>query len=418
MSLDLSPSIDRYAELIVKVALNVQPGQRLLVGSPRRYVPLAAAPFVRLVARHAYQAGARYVEVLWGDDELTRLRLEHAPRDSFGEGSPWRGQVGLEYAQRGDALLSVSAEDPDLLKGQDPALVSQMQQVTLQANKAFTDYNASKPLNGTVACVPTPGWAAKVFPDRPPEEQETRLWQAILAACRVDAPDPVAAWQAHIRQILGRGAYLTAKQHTALHFRGPGTDLSVGLPAGHCWVGGQSTSHSGIPYIPNFPTEEVFSLPHRERVEGHVTTTKPFVHAGRAIEKFTLTFAAGRVVQVTADQGEEALRRLIETDEGAAHLGEVALVPDSSPISRAGILFYNTLFDENAADHIALGRAYKNCMQGGPQMNDEKFTAAGGNLSLTHNDFMIGSAEIDVDGVRPDGSREPVMRRGEWAFAV
>ncbi|HNT24054.1 MAG TPA: aminopeptidase [Anaerolineales bacterium] len=416
MRLDLTPSIDRYAELIVKIALNVQPGQRLLVGSPRRYVPLECAPFVRMLARHAYQVGAAYVEVLWGDDGLTRTRLEYARRDSFGQGSPWRGQVALEYAQNGDALVSISAEDPDLLKGQDPALVSQMQHATLQISKAFADHNASQPLNGTVVSVPTPGWAAKVFPNLPPEQQQERLWQAILAACRVDAPDPVAAWQTHIRQIRERGVYLTAKQYTAMHFRGPGTDLSVGLPAGHAWVGGQAASHSGIQHVPNFPTEEIFSLPHRERVEGHVTTTKPFVHAGRAIEKFTLSFSAGRVVKISADQGEETLRHLIETDEGAARLGEVALVAHSSPISQSGILFYNTLFDENAADHIALGRAYKQCLQGGPQMNDEAFNAAGGNLSLTHNDFMIGSAEIDVDGVLADGRRQPVMRQGEWAF--
>jgi aminopeptidase len=412
MSNDLSPSIDRYAELIVKVALNLRPGQRLLVGSPRRYVPLATAPFVRRVARHAYQAGARYVEVLWGDDELTRLRLEHAPRDSFGEGSPWRGQVGLEYAQQGDALISVSAEDPALL--QDPALVSQMQQITLQANKAIADYHAAKPLNGTVASVPTPGWAAKVF-SLPGEEARLAGHPGRLPGrparpggrlAGTHPADPGARRNPDREAV--HGPALPRPRHRPE--RGSTGRARLGRRAVH-----QSQRH---PLHPKFPNRRDLQ-PAAPRAGGGPRDDDQAFRACRARHRKVHADLCHRaVVQVTADQGEEALRRLIETDEGAAHLGEVALVPDSSPISRSGILFYNTLFDENAADHIALGRAYKQCMQGGPQMSDETFAAAGGNLSLTHNDFMIGSAEMDVDGVKEDGSREPVMRQGEWAFAI
>jgi aminopeptidase len=272
--------------------------------------------------------------------------------------------------------------------------------------------------NWLVIAAAVPAWAAKVFPDVAAEAQEARLWDAIFKACRLDQVDPVAAWQEHIRHLLARSQYLTQKQYAALRFTAPGTDLTLGLPRGHVWKAGRSTSQGSIPFTANLPTEEVFTLPHKDRAEGVVTASMPFSYGGTLIENMSLTFQAGRVVRAAADKGEAAVRSLLATDEGAGRLGEVALVPHGSPIAQSGVLFYNTLLDENAATHLALGRAYSFTLQGGEAMTDDEFAAAGANLSLTHVDFMIGSAGMDVDGLAGDGAAEPVMRGGEWAFEV
>jgi aminopeptidase len=253
-----------------------------------------------------------------------------------------------------------------------------------------------------------------VFPDLPPAQQMDALWAAIGRLCRLDHPDPIAAWETHLAELAARTAHLNAKQYTALRYTGPGTRLTIGLPPGHVWVGGRSSSASGIRFAPNLPTEEVFTMPHRDRVDGTVRSTKPLSYGGTLIDGFSVTFAEGRVVDVTAEQGGDVLRRLVTMDGGASRLGELALVPHNSPVAQSGVLFYNTLFDENAASHVALGAAYKFTLRGGETMSDEEFEHAGGNRSATHVDFMIGSPELDVDGVRADGSVEPVMRRGDW----
>ncbi|MCI0729625.1 MAG: aminopeptidase, partial [Chloroflexi bacterium] len=412
--------LDRYAELIVKIGLNLQAGQRLLVGGPvfNSLAPLAAAPLVRLVAIHAYQAGARLVDVMWSDEQLQRIRFQHAPRDSFAEHARWTVEGALEYARRGDALLVISAQDPDLLKDQDQELVDEVQQTAFRLAAPMYDYVTRNAVNWLVASAAVPGWAAKLFPGLDPETQVARLWDVLFDICRVNRPDPVAAWQTHVRQLVARSDYLNHKQYTALKLTGPGTDLTVGLPHGHVWRSGRVTSQSGISFTPNLPTEEVFTLPHKEQTEGVVTTTKPLSYGGNVIERFSLTFAGGRVVKINAANGEALLRGLIGTDEGAGRLGEVALVPHSSPISQTGLLFYNILLDENAANHVALGRAYKFTFQGGEALSNDEFAAVGGNDSLVHVDFMIGSGEMDVDGLTADGTTEPLMRRGEWAFEL
>ena len=242
----------------------------------------------------------------------------------------------------------------------------------------------------------------------------TALWSAIERLCRLDRPDPIAAWETHLAGLAARTDHLNAKRYTALRYSGPGTALTIGLPDGHVWVGGRSTSAAGVRFAPNLPTEEVFTMPHKDRVDGTVRSTKPLSYGGTLIEGFSLTFAEGRVVDVTAEKGEDVLRRLVKMDGGAARLGEVALVPHNSPVAQTGVLFYNTLFDENAASHVALGAAYKFTLRGGELMDDEEFERVGGNRSATHVDFMIGSPELDVDGVLAAGGSEPVMRRGDW----
>ncbi|HJX81760.1 MAG TPA: aminopeptidase, partial [Candidatus Udaeobacter sp.] len=260
-------------------------------------------------------------------------------------------------------------------------------------------------------------WAAKVFPHlQQPEEAESKLWQAIFETTRATLPDPVAAWQEHIQNLKKRSSYMQAKNYSALHYQGPGTDFTLGLPRGHKWISAQSLAENGVVFTANMPTEEMFTLPDRHHAEGTVAATMPLSYAGTLIEDFSVTFENGRIVKVNARMNEAILQKLVDTDEGSTRLGEVALVPASSPIAQRGHLFYNTLFDENASCHIAIGRAYRFSLIGGEELTDEEFISAGGNVSLNHVDFMIGSDKIDIDGIQQDGTREPVMRAGEWAF--
>ncbi|MBI3944270.1 MAG: aminopeptidase [Chloroflexi bacterium] len=409
--LDFSQLLQRYAELTVKVALNVQPGQRLVI-----MAPLHTAPFIRQVARVAYQNGCPLVNVMWVDEELTLVRFQHASRNTFEEYPSWLTDGILQCLERGDAYLQVGGGDPDLLKGQDPELLAIAGRVAEKHNYPLRTHVSRSSVNWSIVCVPSPAWAMKVFPGETAEAAASRLWEAIFAACRLREADPIAVWQQHVTNLRQRCDYLNGKRYQALHFKAPGTDLTVGLPDGHIWAAGAGKSQTGVLFTANVPTEEVFTLPHREQVNGVVASTRPLSYRGSLIENFSLTFAAGRVVSLTAEKGEDILRQIIATDEDAARLGEVALVPHSSPISQSNLIYYNTLYDENAADHIALGRGLQFTMRGGPQMSEEQFTQAGGNISLIHMDFMVGSGQMDIDGITGSGEREPVMRRGEWSF--
>jgi aminopeptidase len=403
--------LQRYAEIIIKVGLNLQSGQRLVIQAP-----VEALPLVRLIAAHAYQAGARLVDIVYDDDQVTLARFRFAPRDSFTEDRLWLGHMLDEHGRAGNAFLRIYAEDPDLLKDQDPELVSQYQRTILKNRQGFTDQISRNAVNWCLVSVPVAGWAAKIFPELTPQQREERLWQSIFEVCRLKEESPVKIWEQHIHDLAARRDYLNQRRYSALKYSAPGTDLKVGLPEGHVWRSGSITSQGGIVFTPNLPTEEVFTLPHKDRVDGVVSAARPLSYSSTPIDDFSLTFEAGRVVNFKAARGEEVLRNLIETDEGSHRLGEVALVPHSSPISQSGLMFYNTLFDENAASHLAIGMAYQFTLQGGEEMSMRDFQAAGGNTSITHVDFMIGSGQMDIDGVCPDGRLEPVMRQGEWAF--
>ncbi|MEI7643642.1 MAG: aminopeptidase [Chloroflexales bacterium] len=413
MSDPTDSAIRAYADIAVQIGVNLQPGQHLLVRADVR-----VAPLVREITRSAYRAGARYVHVFYDDESLTLARFQHAPRDSFAEFPEWRVRAQTELIDAGAALISIASGDPDLLNGQDSALVGLVQQTTAHKSQPISQRVTRPAVNWLVIAAPSPGWAVKVFPATSPEQAEAQLWEAILSACRTHESDPVAAWRQHTADLARRSAYLNAKRYAALHYHGPGTDLTLGLADGHRWVSGKMTAENGVEFVANLPTEEVFSAPHRTRVDGMVQATKPLNLGGSLIADFSLIFREGRVVDVRADQGEDALRSLIATDESAARLGEVALVPESSPIARANRVFFNTLFDENAASHVALGRAYRFTIDGGVAMSSAAFAAAGGNESAIHVDFMIGSTAIDIDGLDADGNAEPVMRAGEWAFGV
>jgi aminopeptidase len=408
-----------FAEVTVKVGLNLRSGQNLVIGGAyTRGVPLEVAPLVREIAASAYRAGARYVDVIWEDPSLRLMRFQMAPRDSFDYLPAWRTEARLHYLKQADTFLTISADDPDLLRDQDPALIGQELHQVAKANKPVRNLVSRNALNRCVVAASTPGWAARVIPGRSPEEQVDELWQAIFSICRIDQPDPLAAWQAHDQQLTARAQYLTDKAYDAFHYTGPETDLVLGMPAGAWWKGGGATSESGIYFIANLPTEEVFCMPHRERVDGTIRSSRPLSHGSTLIDDFHLTFEKGRVVKAQAGKGEDVLRQLLATDENAGRLGEISFVPHSSAISSTGILFYNTLIDENAASHLAFGNAYRFSLKDGQTMNDDEFTAAGGNLSGVHVDFMVGSDKLDVDGITRDGAVEPVMRQGEWAFDI
>ncbi len=413
MSNDFETRLQKYASLVVKVGLNVQPDQEVVLRAP-----IDAAPLARQAAIEAYEAGAKYVHVFFQDDQMTLIRYQHAPRDSFDFFPDWYANALLDLAQKGSAFLSVYATDPDLLKDQDPDLISRAQKAAAKKTRPYSELLSKDYAPWTVIAASVPAWANKVFPDLPEEERVPALWDAIFKACRVDETDPVEAWRRHTDELALRSAYMNAKQYTALRFKSDLTDLTVGLPQNHVWTGGYGKTPDGVRFTANIPTEEIFTLPHKDRVDGVVRATLPLNLRGNLIENFWFRFENGRVVEAHAEKGEALLLKLLETDEGAVRLGEVALVPQSSPIAQTGILFYNTLFDENASCHLALGRAYRTSLQGGEDMSPEDFAAAGGNDSLIHVDFMMGSADMDIDGVLADGSTEPVFRQGEWAFDV
>ena len=416
MPTDFHRMLRAYADLTVRVGLNLQPTQRLLIIGPiaNGGAALDAAPLVRAITGSAYRAGARLVETLWGDEALLAARLEHAPRDSFSEFSAWLPDALVQHAAAGHAVLSIYANDPDQLKDAPQDLVGAVQQTTANHVRPFRDYIARNYTHWAVVAAAAPTWAARVFPDVEPSRQVQRLWDAIALLCRLDREDPIAAWETHLADLAARTDHLNTKQYSALRYSGPGTNLTIGLPNGHAWVGGRSANAAGTRFAPNLPTEEVFTMPHKDRVDGVVRATKPLSYGGTLIENFTLRFDGGRVVELHAEKNESVLKRLVEMDAGAARLGELALVPHSSPVAQTGVLFYNTLFDENAASHVALGAAYKFTLRGGESMSEEAFEQAGGNRSAAHVDFMIGSGELDVDGVLPSGTSEPVMRKGEW----
>ena len=404
--------LQKYADVTVNIGLNIRKDQCLSIRGI-----LEDAPFIRKVVESAYKAGAKFVDVLWIDEKIQRLFFEYANSENIEIIPEWLLHRYEEYYKRGDAELAVFSIDPNLLDGIDSELIARNRKA--RAEKLLEPLRKYENVaNWCVVATATPSWARKVFPDMPVEEAQDKLWEAIFSACRIDVPDPVGAWEAHTNKLIKYKDFLNAKRYTGLHYKGPGTDLRIGLPANHLWMGAQESFKNGITCTVNIPTEEVFTAPHKDQADGVVTATRPLNLTGVLVDGFSVTFENGRAVKVTAKKGEDDLRKLIETDENAARLGEVALVPDSSPISRRGHLFYNTLFDENAASHIAFGNAYRNTIVGGEDMTEEEFAANGGNKSLIHTDFMIGSAELDIDGIRDDGSSEPVMQTGEWAFDV
>ncbi len=402
--------LDKLAEVAIQVGLQLQRGQDLVMTAP-----VAAMPLVRLITKHAYKAGAGLVTTLYSDEDTTLSRYAYAPDESFDRASDWLFKGMAEAFAGGAARLAISGDNPMMLSAQDPAKVARANKANSIAYKPALEKISNFDINWNIVSYPNPSWAKLVFPNDPEEVAVEKLANAIFAASRVDVADPVAAWKEHNANLARRSAWLNGERFAALHFTGPGTDLTVGLADGHLWCGGASEAKNGVTCNPNIPTEEVFTTPHALRVEGHVSSTKPLSHQGTLIDNIQVRFEGGRIVEAKASRGEEVLNKVLDTDEGARRLGEVALVPHSSPISASGVLFYNTLFDENASCHIALGQCYSGCFVDDTKLTPDQIRAQGGNSSLIHIDWMIGSGQVDIDGVRVDGSRVPVMRKGEWA---
>lgn len=421
MSSEFEQRLEKYAEVILKIGLNLQPKQRLLIGGPTSSsdgISFETAPLVRIIAKKAYQMGARLVDVVWGDEQLRLIRYQYGPKRSLKEYPKWRIDARFDISQAGDANLHISNSNPDLLKDVDLGVIAKFQLYLLKHLKPVLNLVGSYALNWAVIAAPTKAWADKIFPKIPSNERIQKLWNAIFKICRIDEDDPISAWQNHSETLHKRCIYLNKKQYKALKLTSPETDLTIGLPKDHIWHGGSVKTQNGIHFIPNLPTEEIFTLPHKDRVDGIVKTTRPVFYQGKVVDECIFEFSNGRIIKAKAKVGNDVILKTIDIDKGARRLGEIALVPNSSPISQTGLLFYNILFDENASNHIAIGQAYRNSLKDGDVLTDEEFMAAGGNYSLIHIDFMIGSGEMNVDGIIDDETTEPIMRNGEWTFKV
>ncbi len=402
--------LDLFAQVAVNVGLGLKAGQELVMTASTDAMPLA-----RRITEQAYRAGASLVTTLFSDDEATLMRYRFAPDGGFDHAAKWLYEGMAAAFKSGAARLGIAGGNPALLSNEDPDRVGRANRAVSQAYRPALELITRHEINWTIVASATPAWAAAMFPGEAPDKALAKLWEVIFATTRIDTADPVSAWKAHDADLQRRAAFLNEKRYAELRYRGPGTDFRLGLADDHLWIGGGTTAGNGVYCIPNMPTEEVFSTPHKDRAEGTVTATKPLSHQGTMIEGIRVRFEQGRIVEVKATKGEAVLKKLIETDDGARRLGEVALVPQSSPIAASGQVFFNTLFDENASSHIALGQAYSGCVRDGDKLTPVELAAKGANDSLIHVDWMIGSSEMDIDGVTTTGAVEPLMRQGEWA---
>lgn len=409
--MDFNRNLQKYAELAIKVGVNIQPNQTLLIRTP-----IECAEFVRHAVKYAYKNGARNVFVEWSDEQCSLSRYLYAPNEVFNEFPRWVSDQYVDIAKEGGAFLSIHAANPDLLKDVDPERIANYQKASGIALKEWRSYTLTDKCKWSIVSVPTKSWAHKIFPDVSELEAIDKLWDLIFKCTRVDNEDPIDAWHKHNLNLKQKTDFLNKNNLKTLKYKSAKTDLTINLPENHIWESGASVDPNGVNFNPNMPTEEIFTLPHKYKVNGIVHSSKPLVYGGNVIDDFSLTFENGKVIEIHATKGEETLKNLINTDEGSHYLGEVALVPYSSPISDTNIVFYNTLYDENASCHLALGSAYATCIKGGTNLAKEEYDKYGINDSLTHVDFMIGSSDLDIIGETYDGEIIQIFKNGNWAF--
>jgi aminopeptidase len=404
--------LEKYARLIVKTGVNIQKGQTMVITSP-----IECASFARMVAQFAYEEGARDVVLNWKDELLAKIRFMQAPEEVFEEFPEWQKEFYLSYVKQGAAFVSIAASDPELFKDVNPGRLVKVQKASNTALKEYRERIMSNKNSWCVVSIPTTAWARKVFPKLSEEQAVEALWEAILKTVRVDTTDPVAAWEEHKGNLKKHAEFLNTHQFESLQYKNSlGTDLKIELPKNHVWLGGSEFTPEGLEFLANMPTEEVFTMPKKTGANGTVFSSKPLNYNGNLIDDFSITFKEGKVVDFTAKQGYEILKGLVETDEGSHFLGEVALVPYNSPISNSNILYYNTLFDENASCHLAIGKAYPVCIKDGENMSNEELKALGVNDSLTHVDFMIGTKDLEIIGITAEGKEIAVFKNGDFAF--
>ncbi|KSU84625.1 aminopeptidase [Fictibacillus enclensis] len=404
--------LDQYAEIVVKVGLNLQEGQRLLINSP-----IEAAPFTRKVTEHAYKNGCKRVFVEWTDTETNRIHLNNASEEVLKDNLPqWQIDMHESLVENNDCMLMVTGSDPNGFKGVPAERLMFVQKNAGERLEKVSKARLAGEVPWLIAGAPTAGWAKSVFPEKNETDAIEALWEAIFKTVRVDQLDPVAAWKEHGQTLVEKVNYLNEQKFKTLHYKSEGTDLSIDLHPEHVWIGGGHHSTFNTFYIPNMPTEEVFTAPLKEGVNGTVTSKKPLSAMGNIIDNFTLTFKDGKVVDLKAETGEDTLKQLLNIDEGMKYLGEVALVPYDSPISNAGIVFNNTLFDENASCHLALGMTISMNIPGADKLSKEELESKGVNQSHGHTDFMIGSADLEIEAEYHDGKRIPLFTNGNWAI--
>lgn len=404
-------NLDRYAELAVKVGINIQQQQTLVI-----FAPIEAATFVRKVAKKAYENGAKNVHVEWSDEDLALIKFENAPIEAFKEFPIWKAKGLEELAESNAAFLSIHASNPELLKNVDGDRIAIYKRTEAKATEQYKNYIKTGKVSWSIVSIPSISWSKKVFPDLNVEEAKSKLWENIFSVTRVNEENPIDAWTTHIKNLQNKLDFLNKKKFNKLHFKGEGTDLWVELHNHHIWAGGGLTNKKGVYFVPNMPTEEVFTMPYKYGVNGTVRGTKPLNYAGQLVEDFTVTFENGMITDFTAKKGYEILKTLINTDDGSHYLGEVALVPFNSPVSNSNIIYYNTLFDENASCHLAIGAAYPLNIENGIDMSKEDLESQGANTSIVHMDFMIGSEDMDIDGETKEKELVPLFRNGNWVI--
>lgn len=403
--------ITKYVDLALNIGINLQKEQILVIMSP-----VETAPFTRLLVEKAYELGASEVIVHWSDDFCKKMTFTYGKKEIFEEMPAWQVDSLMYYANKGAAFLSIAANDPELLAGIDSEKIGAYQKTRGQALKPYYDKIMINELQWNIISVPTLAWAKKVFPNVNDAEAVNMLWNAILKSTKADSENPIETWKNHLSILKEKMDYLNNKQFEKVVITNSlGTNLTVKLPKNHIWASGKDVTQSGIEFVANIPTEEVFSMPHKYGVDGIVYASKPLNYGGTLIEDFSITFKDGKIIDFSAKSGYEALENLVSIDEGAKYLGEIALVPFDSPISNLGILFYNTLFDENASCHLAIGQAYSSCIQNGDKLSSEEMEKVGMNDSLTHVDFMFGTSDLSIVGYEENGNCENIFINGNWA---
>ncbi|MGY0374727.1 aminopeptidase [Clostridium sp. JNZ J1-5] len=404
--------LEKYAELVVKAGINIQKNQILVISSP-----IECAFFTRKIAEIAYKEGAKDVVINWGDELFSKIRFLNAPEKVFEEFPEWQKEFYLSYVNQGAAFLSISASDPELMKDVNPERMLKARRTSSVALAEYRERLMSNKNVWSIVSVPTKAWATKVFPNLSEEEAIDKLWEYIFIAVRADKGDPVLAWEEHKNNLKKNISFLNNNKFKYLKYKNSlGTDLKIELPEGHIWLGGSDYTPDGLEFIANMPTEEVFTLPKKDGVNGTVVSSMPLNSNGNLIENFSITFENGKIVDFKAEKGYDTLKNIIATDEGAHYLGEVALVPYDSPISNLKTIFFNTLFDENASCHLAIGNAYPVCIKDGEEMSKEELDKNGVNSSLTHVDFMVGTKDLQIIGVTSEGTEIQIFKDGNFSF--